>query len=170
MKAHTWSGRRGRVLLGPTQHRVALWLDRHTTAGRVRITTRRVADELGLERSEAFRVLARLRVLGLFGIANDRGGHRGGRWVWRTAAAHDGPGLDPGRHREAWRRILGWSRAARSRALERLHHLRLAAVVESGVQATRAPAPESTPAPVASFAEGLRRYGAGALLDSWRIT
>ena len=117
----TWRGRRGAVKLGPTEHRVAMYLDAATRHGWIRIRTAELAERLGLERSEAYRITARLRILGLFGISDDQGGARGGRMVWRTPTVHDGPGLDPVRHRLAWARIRGWARA---RAQRVLHHTR----------------------------------------------
>lgn len=62
-------------------------------------------------RSAIYRVTARLRILGVFGIRNDRGGTLGGRWYWRTATRHQGAALDPVKHRAAWSRILGGARA-----------------------------------------------------------
>lgn len=120
-----WQGRRGSVLLGPTEHRVARHLARITGHGQVRIRTVALAGDLGLERSEAYRILARLRVLGLFGIADDRGGNHGGRRIWRTSIEHDGPGLDPDRHRVAWSRIRGW-------ALARIARIRRAIATTQG--------------------------------------
>ena len=107
--------------LGPTEHRVAAYLADATRHGWIRIRTVELAERLGLERSEAYRILGRLRVLGLFGIQDDQGGARGGRQVWRTPTVHDGPGLDPVKHRLAWARIRGWARA---RAARVLHHTR----------------------------------------------
>jgi DNA-binding IclR family transcriptional regulator len=132
------------VKLGPTEHRVAAYLADATRHGWIRIRTAELAERLGLERSEAYRVLARLRVLGLFGIQDDRGGARGGRMVWRTPTVHDGPGLDPVRHRLAWARIRGWARARVGRVLS----------------ITRAPVPPSGPAHLS--AGGVER-AAGAL-------
>lgn len=109
----TWRGRRGTVALGPTQHRVACYLAELASRGQVTVRTADVAERCQLSRTEAFRIMARLRVLGLFGISNDRGGHHGGRRIWRTAIAHDGPGLDPVKHRIAWARMraaAAWAR------------------------------------------------------------
>lgn len=145
--ATTWRGRHGAVLLGPTQDRVARYLDDLTGHGRIRIRTRDLADRLGLERSEAFRILARLRVLGLFGVSNDRGDHDGGRTVWRTRIRHDGSGLDPARRRITWARMRGATSRARARLRERLDEIR-------GVMGT-APGPLPDPPPAAghTFAE-----------------
>lgn len=145
-QVNAWHGRRGSVALGPTQHRVARYLDALTTHGRVSIRTVDLAEACQLERSEAFRVMARLRVLGLFGIANDRGGARGGRLVWRTRIAHDGPGLDPVKHRHAWSRLVAWSRARRARLHSAIDHTR---------QAVR---PRG---PLATGAVGVMTHGAG---------
>jgi len=111
----TWNGRKGAVILGPTEHRVARWLADVSRHGRVTIRTTHLAAVLGLERSEAYRITRRLRILGLFGIENDQGGTRGGRRYWRTVLEHDGAELDHARHREAWSRIMGWARAKRAR-------------------------------------------------------
>lgn len=119
-----WRGRRGPVLLGPTEHRVALFLEHATRHGEVSFATSRLELELGLTRSEAYRIAGRLRVLGLFGIANDRGGARGGRRWWRTSIEHDGPGLDPLRHRVAWARVKAAARSAQAHATRRLAELR----------------------------------------------
>ena len=126
--ATTWHGRRGPVILGPTEHRVARWLADRTHHGRITLRMVDVAQANRLERSEAYRITARLRILGLFGIENDRGGDKGGRRFWRTAIAHDGAELDEARHREAWSRVVAWARArgARLRAWlgERHDHTR----------------------------------------------
>lgn len=122
--AATWTGRRGTVLLGPTEARVARWLAGRTRHGRVAIRTVDLARSTRVERSEAYRITARLRVLGLFGVEDDRGGTRGGRRYWRTAIPFDVGELDATRHRDAWRRIVAWS-IARARAVAaRLDHLR----------------------------------------------
>ena len=143
-----WHGRRGSVALGPTQHRVARYLDARTSSGQVRIRTDELAEACGLERSEAYRITARLRVLGLFGIANDRGGHRGGRLVWRTRIEHEGAALDQARHRSAWSRIVAWSRARRTRIRAAIHH-------------TRQTVPEAPAGPLATGAVGVMTHGAG---------
>lgn len=114
----TWRGRRGAVLLGETEDRVARYLADATRDGWIRIRTVDLAARLGLCRSEAYRILARLRVLGLFGVSSDQGGTTGGRRIWRTATRHDGPGLDPARHRSAWGRTLAGARAIRAKLLD----------------------------------------------------
>jgi hypothetical protein len=63
-------------------------------------------------------------VLGLFGIANDPGGHRGGRRIWRTSIEHDGAELNRARHAEAWSRIIGGARARQRHRQRRLAALR----------------------------------------------
>ena len=120
----TWRGRRGSVILGPTEDRVARYLEASTRHGRVTIRTLELARHLGLERSEAYRITRRLRVLGLFGIENDQGGTQGGRRYWRTATTHEGAELDAGRHRTAWARVVAYLRARRVRLGARLAHLR----------------------------------------------
>ena len=111
----TWHGRRGAVILGPTETRVARYLDDATKRGRVTIRTVELAARLQLERSEAYRITRRLRILGLFGIENDKGGTRGGRRYWRTAISRDGAALDDRRQRAAWGRIVAWARSRRYR-------------------------------------------------------
>lgn len=133
MNGHVWHGRAGSVALGPTQHRVARYLDELTRHGRIVVRTSDLAERLGLERSEAYRILARLRVLGLFGVSNDRGGHAGGRVVWRTATRHDGTQLDPVKHRLAFARVRGAAAAVKARVL---NHTR-----------RQSPAPADHPAP-----------------------
>ena len=172
--ATTWHGRRGSVLLGPTENRVARWLGEMTRYGRATIRTADLAAATHLERSEAYRITARLRVLGLFGIENDQGGQKGGRRYWRTAIQHDGPGLDAGKHRQAWSRILTWARARSARLAARLealrHHTRREGSV--GPDRTHAPTPAGevppTPAGV-TFAEAMRRNGLGRLMDGWGV-
>jgi len=131
----------------------------------VAIRTVELARALRLERSEAYRITARLRVLGLFGIQNDQGGTRGGRLYWRTSILHDGAELDGTRHRDAWARVLGWARA---RATRLAHHLR---------PPDRAPEPDRRPtagaqtplhAPAVTFEQMFRDAGGGGLLDAWR--
>lgn len=199
--ATTWHGRRGPVLLGPTEHRVARWLADRTHHGRITIRTVELANALRLERSEAYRITARLRVLGLFGVENDRGGTKGGRRYWRTSIAHDGAELDRQRHREAWSRIVAWARGRRERIAAKLAELRLTTHAASdrdqpGRSATpgdgvRAPSPGGTthvgsgpeaPEPAtagddlgwspagSTFAERMRRYGLGELMDQWGLT
>lgn len=124
MASATWHGRRGPVLLGPTEHRVARALADLCRAGRVTIRMADLAPAVRVERSELYRITRRLRVLGLFGIENDRGGARGGRRIWRTAIEHDGATLDANRHRVAWSRLVAWSRARRARVSTRLAELR----------------------------------------------
>lgn len=183
--AFTWNGRRGAVILGPTEHRVARWLADLTRAGRVTIRTADLARELRLERSEAYRITRRLRVLGLFGIENDQGGTKGGRRYWRTAIEHDGAELDQARHRTAWARVVAWASAQRRRASARLaslHHMRVeagsAAVDPSarpqlrGKLALAVPAAGVGPPPTAgggSFADQMRAAGLGRLMDTWRV-
>ncbi|HEV8282340.1 MAG TPA: hypothetical protein VGQ02_10795 [Candidatus Limnocylindrales bacterium] len=164
------------MILGPTEHRVARYLADLTRSGRVTLRTVELAERLGLERSEAYRITARLRVLGLFGIENDRGGSRGGRRLWRTAIEHDGQVLDAVRHRAAWARIVAWARARRSALQSRLEalrsatatpHLRPVGVVTPTAGATpRAPV---TPSGVRGgiFADAMRRHGLGPLMDEW---
>jgi hypothetical protein len=152
MSGHVWTGRRGPVILGPTEHRVALGLDQLTRRGRIRLRTVDLAARYQLERSEAYRITRRLRILGLFGIANDPSGSRGGRWWWRTAAAHDGSELDPERHRVAWARVVGFGRRLQLRATQRLHDLRAASA-----QARAHPAP-AVPSPRPREPFPLRRY------------
>jgi len=164
--AVTWHGRAGAVLLGPTEDRVARWLTARARRGRVLFRTMQLADELRLERSEAYRITARLRVLGLFGIANDRGGHRGGRWVWRTAIQHDGAQLDPDRHRRAWSRVLG---AARSRAATVRNHIsRLRGLSPRPAQDPARVPPGAGAGP--TFRELFERAGGRSLLDDWGVT
>lgn len=168
--ATTWHGRRGSVLLGPTENRIARFLTAMTANGRVTIRTVDLIKATGLERSEAYRITARLRILGLFGVENDRGGTRGGRRYWRTAIEHDGAGLDPARHRAAWSRIVSWTRARRAHLHLRLAELR--AHHTRRVERSYPPLRASTPPGVAStggvnFADAMRRYGLGPLMDSW---
>ena len=177
--ATTWRGRRGAMLLGPTEDRVARWLADRTDHGRVTIRTAYIAESLGLERSEAYRITARLRVLGLFGIENDRGGTNGGRRYWRTPTEHDGARLDAARHRAAWSRILSWARARRARAIARLeairnHTSRAGIGREDATDPARLHAPAAaTPRAAAggpSFGQLLRRTGLiDHLLDEWRV-
>lgn len=106
-----------------------------------------VAAATHVERSEAYRILARLRVLGLFGIENDRGGTRGGRRFWRTATEIDGAALHAARHREAWARITAWARARRDRLRDALHHTRAGGL----------PPPRALVGPESVDADGLHR-------------
>ena len=167
MTASTWHGRRGSIILGPTEDRVARFLDHATARGRVTIRTVDLASRLQLERSEAYRITARLRVLGLFGIENDRGGTKGGRRYWRTAIAHDGAELDETRHRNAWARVRAWATARRARL-----HARLADLRRSPGPVPRVTAPAAELPPLASaagdtFADRMRRAGLGPLMDEW---
>lgn len=171
----TWHGRRGSVLLGPTENRVARWLLDLTRTGRVTIRTVDLAAATNVERSEAYRITARLRTLGLFGIENDRGGTLGGRRYWRTAVEHDGSTLDPARHREAWARILAWARTQRARVRARLAAIRGNHMsVPGALHGTRArfdePAGEPPlPAGSQTFADRMRRAGLGRLMNDWGI-
>jgi len=173
MSATTWHGRRGAMLLGPTEHRVARYLADRTSNGRVTIRTTDLIAALGLERSEAYRITARLRVLGIFGVENDRGGTNGGRHYWRTPIEHDGARLDATRHRVAWSRILAWARARREVIAARLawirHHPRQADLV--GTRVVLPTEPAVTPDAVGSvtFAERFRRAGGGPLLAEWGL-
>jgi hypothetical protein len=174
--AHTWHGRRGAVLLGPTEHRVAGWLRDRTHHGRIKVRTVDLATELRLERSEAYRITARLRALGLFGIQNDRGGTRGGRFIWRTSIEHDGAELDRERHREAWARIVAWARGRKARLAEKLADLRATTHAGQGARGMDRAQPAtpgdggSLPSPGGTFAELMRRHGLGDLMDQWRVT
>lgn len=112
------------MILGPTEHRVASWLRDLTRYGRVTLRTVDVAAGTHTSRSEAYRITARLRVLGLFGIENDRAGTKGGRRYWRTATEHDFGALDERKHRVAWSRIVAWAAGQRGRLADRLRHVR----------------------------------------------
>jgi predicted ArsR family transcriptional regulator len=172
MKAKlVWRGQHGSVILGPTEDRVARYLHDLTRHGLVTIRTIELAQRLDLERSEAYRVLGRLRALGLFGVSNDQGGQRGGRRIWRTERAGTASGLDAGRHRIAWARVVAWSAHRRARVVAAVHMRRAAsrAGVDTATTAGAGLSPGSAPA-VGSLAEQLRRHGAGALLDGWGIT
>lgn len=172
----TWHGRRGSVILGPTEDRVARFLDHATRSGRVTIRTVELAERLRLERSEAYRITRRLRTLGLFGIENDRGGTKGGRRYWRTAIEHDGVLLDAVRHRTAWARVVAYLRARRSAAHRNLARLRQrqhgrtvpAAGLPTPATSTGVPSPLDVAG--GTVASWLRRYGAGALLDEWGVS
>jgi predicted transcriptional regulator len=165
-----WQGRRGPVILGPTEHRVARYLSDMTRHGRVTIRTVDLATRLRLERSEAYRITRRLRVLGLFGIENDRSGQNGGRRYWRTAIEHDGAELDAEKHRVAWARVVAWARAQRDRFAARLAALREPTTSGRLVRARR-PAPAAVPpsAAGASFADRMRGAGLGRLMDEWGV-
>lgn len=110
-----WRGRYGAVLLGPTEDRVARYLEAATRAGRVTIPTTRLVAELNLARSEAYRITRTLRTLGLFGVENDQGGTRGGRRYWRITTRQGE--LEATRHRVAWARVTAWLKAQRARLL-----------------------------------------------------
>ena len=181
--ATSWHGRRGAVLLGPTEHRVARWLADMTRAGRITIRTVDLATACRLERSEAYRITRRLRILGLFGIENDQGGIHGGRRYWRTSIEHDGAGLDPVRHHTAWSRVVAWARARRDRLTARLaaassHHMRAGDRPGPSDRRLRGhwgpvPAPASLPPPRGgagdTFAQQMRRAGLGRLMDGWGV-
>lgn len=175
MTSTTWRGRRGAVILGPTEHRVARWLHEMTRHGRVTIRTVDLISALGLERSEAYRITARLRLLGLFGIENDRAGTNGGRRFWRTPTEHDGATLDRHRQRIAWSRIVGWARGRQARIAARLAELRATTHAASvGPVPRRAATPsvvlEEGPraADGGTFAERMRQSGIGGWIDDRR--
>lgn len=164
------------MLLGPTEDRVARYLADRTSHGRVTIRTVDLIAALNIERSEAYRITARLRVLGLFGIENDRGGTTGGRRYWRTPTEHDGARLDAARHRSAWSRILGWSRQrariSRQRLAEiRNHTSRIGSVGPPRPRPERPTDPAAgKPAGSVSFAQLMRSSGlAPGLRASWGI-
>lgn len=180
--AVTWHGRRGPVLLGPTEHRVARYLADLTRVGRVTIRTVDLVSDLRIERSEVYRITARLRVLGLFGIENDRGGTKGGRRYWRTAIAHDHSELDAERHRAAWARIVAWARAKRERSAARLsalrHHTRPEPVTTARALTgqpfgqRRVPVEPAGDPPGSgglTFAQRMRAAGLGELMDGWGV-
>lgn len=169
----TWHGRRGPVLLGPTEHRVASWLRDMTRNGRVRIRTTDLAIACRLERSEAYRITRRLRVLGLFGVENDRGGTKGGRAYWRTAIEHDAAGLNHERHRAAWSRIVAWARQRRAAwaSVRRPGPNHQPAVPRRRQAAGAAPVADPPLAATgATFGERMRAYGLGPLMDEWGVT
>jgi hypothetical protein len=161
------------MILGPTEHRVARYLADRTTNGRVLIRTSDLIATLGLGRREGYRITARLRVLGLFGIENDRGGTKGGRLYWRTAIEHDGATLDATRHRVAWSRVVAWARWRSLRIAARLADLRqshdTSRPVPGGAVAIQ-PAAAVPPTAAGSFAELMRRAGLGAWFDERRVT
>lgn len=158
------------MILGPTEDRVARYLHDLTRHGLVTVRTMELAQRLDLERSEAYRVLARLRALGLFGVENDRGGQRGGRRIWRTERAGTASGLDADRHRIAWARVVAWSAHQRARVVAALH-LRRAATLGHVAAATPAVGgPPPAPTAGGTFADRMRAAGAGALMDAWGIT
>jgi hypothetical protein len=158
------------MLLGPTEDRVARYLEAMTRHGRVTIRTVDLVSALRIERSEAYRITARIRTLGLFGIENDRGGTRGGRRYWRTLTARDDGRLDDTRHRIAWSRIVAWARHRRALTMARLDHIRQSAAIPragTGGLATAGAADRIPVAPAGTFAEAMRRYGLGPLMDTW---
>ncbi len=166
MTATTWTGARGPMLLGPTEDRVARYLAELTRHGRIRIRTVELAARLRLERSEAYRILARLRVLGLFGIQDDRSGARGGRYVWRTARDR-GDRLEATRHRHAWARITAWARARRARILATI--TRSTATSGAGAAPAAAAVPLTAAAAVASFRDLLAAAGLPeATVRTWK--
>lgn len=173
--ATTWHGRRGAVLLGPTENRVARWLADMTAHGRITLRTVDLMLATHVERSEAYRITARLRILGLFGVENDRAGTNGGRRYWRTVVHHDGPGLDPVRHRMAWSRITAWAKARRDRVAARLAEIRGDHTRQDDRSGTiNLPTPagaarECPPPAGGTFAESMRRAGLGRLMDQWRV-
>lgn len=173
--AVTWRGRRGAVLLGPTEDRVARYLADMTRRGRVTIRTTVLVEQLSLERSEAYRITARLRVLGLFGIENDQGGTRAGRRYWRTGIEHDGARLDAARHRAAWSRILAWARARRATVAARVGELHTPGSIASPVRrGIRSEAPAVLDLGRASAGASFRDLfasspGGAQLLESWGI-
>lgn len=176
MTSTTWRGRKGAVLLGPTEDRVARYLADATRHGRVTIRTVDIVRRLNLSRSETYRITRQLRTLGLFGIEDDQGGTHGGRRYWRTAVTHDGSGLDAVKHRVAWGRILAWARARRSMLLgltARDHTprpVRLGRTVETDGLAG-APSPDVAPTTVAragpSFRDMFAAAGGASLLEAW---
>jgi hypothetical protein len=161
------------MLLGPTEDRVARYLADRTRNGRVTIRTADLVDALGLERSEAYRVTARLRVLGIFGIQNDQGGTNGGRRYWRTGIEHDGARLDATRHRVAWSRILAWARARQEVVAARLAGIRQPhtphPLPPRSDAATPAVEASRTSAAGGSFADLFRRAGGGPLMAEWGV-
>jgi hypothetical protein len=180
--ATTWHGRRGPVILGPTEHRVARWLADMTRAGRVTIRTVDLARATRVERSEAYRITRRLRILGLFGIENDQGGTRGGRRYWRTSIEHDAAELDAARHRQAWARLVAWARSQRGRLSARLaalrpHDMRAGSYRPGPSRPPTARASVEVAAAGASppggaggtFADRMRRAGLGELMDAWGV-
>lgn len=173
-----WHGRRGPVVLGPTEDRVARYLATATRNGRVTIRSVDLAARLGIERSEIYRITRQLRVLGLFGIENDQAGTNGGRRYWRTAIEHDGAELDRTRHRDAWARVVGWSRSIAARAAELTYAARAAityaARPPSGMGSVGSLVPagsvvasprSATDPPAPSFRDAMRAAGLGSWID-----
>jgi hypothetical protein len=186
--APVWAGTHGTVVLGPTEDRVARYLAERTRYGQVTLRTVDLVTALHLERSEAYRITARLRVLGLFGIANDRGGHAGGRRVWRTPTARGGSGLDRPRHRMAWARITAAARAKLRAVMAKVADLHQRPQGAGHGPGETRPAPDQirlpvgdgaaqhppgtgipSPVPGETFAQRMRRYGLGGLLDTWGV-
>ena len=176
----TWRGQYGAVLLGPTEHRVATYLEAATRDGLVTLRTTAIASRLKLSRSEAYRILATLRRLGLFGVSSDQGGTTGGRRIWRTSRMRDGSSIDPRRHRAAWARVTGWLQArahrlaaaiagisqarlwpATQRRADRAHGGRLAVPA-------RGSAPLAGAGPPSTLGDAMRRL-APALAKEWRL-
>jgi hypothetical protein len=132
-----------------------------TRSGRITIRTVDLAAATHVERSEAYRITARLRILGLFGVENDRGGTRGGRRYWRTATEHDGAALDARRHRDAWARLVAWARTHRERVRARLASL-------TSDRIGPPPGPVAHPAPAVDVLHTAVMTGAGSFLDRLR--
>lgn len=164
MTSTTWRGRKGAVLLGPTEDRVARYLADVTSRGRVTIRMVDLIARVGITRSEAYRVTARMRALGLFGIEDDQGGTNGGRRYWRTPTRHDGARLDPSRHRVAWARVLGEARARAARVAEFIRGGPLTGRVTQG-QPGHPPDPAGP-----SFREMFAAAGGAGLLARWGVT
>jgi hypothetical protein len=164
-----WRGQSGTVLLGPTEDRVARYLDDATRHGRVTLGSRAIADRLGLGRSELYRVTAQLRALGLFGIENDQGGRLGGRRYWRTGVRREGRELDAIRHRLAWARITGWIRGRRGALLARIRALHTAAGDRLTPPRPMVVALASGPAPVVTAGAGPPTFG-DRFAAAWRAT
>lgn len=167
MTGAVWHGRHGAVALGPTQDRVARYLDDLARHGWIHIRTDELAERLRLERSEAYRIVARLRELGLFGASSDRGGHAGGRRVWRTAIRHEGGSLDPARHRVAWSRIRGVARAIRTRTRARIATINAGG---TGLSPARPSVASRAATEGRTFAQLMRDAGLGSLMDQWGVT
>lgn len=173
-----WRGRLGWVLLGPTEHRVATYLEAMTRHGRVTLRSTSIASSIGLSRTELYRITARLRMLGVFGIENDQGGQHAGRRIWRTAAVDSSSRpLDHARHRLAWGRIAAWSRARAARLLAAARGIVNArpavrsrvpdALVEHRTEARRS-GPTPGAGPPSTFRDALRQH-APALAAAWRL-
>lgn len=173
-----WRGRYGWIALGPTEDRVARYLDDATRHGRITRTTARIQDDLGLGRSEAFRILRTLRTLGLFGVENDQGGTRGGRRIWRIDRPGEGATLDAGRHRQAWARVVAYLAERKARALARLRSMttRAAHPPRQGSRFPRrtlaptspGPDPQADVGPALTLGDAIRRWAPG-LAHEWRL-